>query len=539
MAIKRRGFGLLIITSLLSMSILAVVHEGAGADRQAVTESSKSEDTLGTDDTQRPVTDKQQGHPVDQCAGRTTGIEKAKEVCGKDLDEDKLTCSSREQCEAEFSGNIQRSVEGLEDILEKVEESLDQVEESLEQVEQSLGQVEESSVNVFEKLGGVMDQVAQSTEHMMKRLDKVMDRVSESVSESKVRVIQSLDTLMDHVSASKTKMMKEIDHVIDKVAHSKVIKDIRALPGEIQESFVLSVRNRSYVAAGVMVAITTAILVVGAVYYTWCHQDAGSYHRASLDSQAGHKVHGSPEGSVTYDGTAKGGAATQDVKNISNGHAAVHGDGFLAEGEHSPDGDPCQTFSDSLATKGSGDKWKSGHGDLQNVPMEGADVWLPTPVVSSCFEAVITPEVEVTHDVDDLHEMQLIEIPKDDIRHKCQQKDTPFKDEHENSKPNNEHQADTAFEYFPSNDQSLTLISAEILCASESKRDADFGCVESKDHQLECAFSGLGSDETVPVANSYIAAASNSNTVTLRNIGSVARVTGNSLGAGDIKKEYL
>lgn len=293
---------------------------------------------------------------------------------------------------------------------------------------------------------------------------------------------------------------------------------------EIRESFVLSVRNRSYVAAGVMVAITTAILIAGAVYFTWCHQDAWSYHRASQDSLASHKAHVSPEWSVDCDVTNKGGATTQDIKNISNGHTAARGDGFLAEGK----GDnSCQMFSDSLATNDSGDKGKSGRVDVQNVAVEGADVSLLFPVVSGCSEAVIKPEVQVTHDVDDLREMQLIEIPKDDIRQKCQQRDTRFKDKH------------TAFEYFPSDDQSHTLTSADILCVCESKRGADFGCVESQDHQLESAFSGLGSDETVPVARSYVTPVSNSNADTLRNIDSVAKVTWNNLGERDSKKEYL
>ncbi|KAH9507908.1 hypothetical protein Btru_053192 [Bulinus truncatus] len=136
---------------------------------------------------------------------------------------------------------------------------------------------EQSGAHVLEKLGGVMNQVVQSKDQMMKRLDNVMGRVSESMLESKERVIKGFDSVMDKMSESKSKMMEEIDYVLDNLAHSKVMEDIRALPREIKESFVLSVRNKSYIAAGIMVAMTTAVLIAGALYYAWCHQDNWNY----------------------------------------------------------------------------------------------------------------------------------------------------------------------------------------------------------------------------------------------------------------------
>ncbi|XP_005099326.1 uncharacterized protein LOC101854258 [Aplysia californica] len=191
-------------------------------------------------------------------------------------------------CDDDVSGNLfQRSVEGLVD------------------------QVQRSKMKVIESLEDVMDQVAQSRDRVMDSLDKVMDRVSESMSESRVKVIESFDSVMDKVSESKekvlrgldevidkvahSKMMEELDHVIDQVAHSKVMEEIRALPEEIRQSFVLSVRNRSYVAAGVMVAITTAILVAGAVYYSWCHQDAWAYYVPPLNESEDPLKRESPE----------------------------------------------------------------------------------------------------------------------------------------------------------------------------------------------------------------------------------------------------
>ncbi|KAK0052341.1 hypothetical protein Bpfe_018171 [Biomphalaria pfeifferi] len=148
---------------------------------------------------------------------------------------------------------------------------------SIEGIEEMLGQVEHSGSKVLERLSGVMTHMVHSKDQMLKRLDKVMDRVSESVLESKDRVIKGLDSVMDKMSESKSMMMEEIDYVLDNLAHSKVITDIKALPGEIKESFLLSVRNKSYIAAGVLVATTTAVLIAGALYYAWCHQDTWNY----------------------------------------------------------------------------------------------------------------------------------------------------------------------------------------------------------------------------------------------------------------------
>ncbi|XP_059144502.1 uncharacterized protein LOC131931701 [Physella acuta] len=160
------------------------------------------------------------------------------------------------------SNFIRRSMEGLEEILDN------------------------SRVKVFEKIGGVMNQMVHSKDQVMKGFDNVMDKVSESVSESSLRVKTSFNTVLDKMSKSKDKMMVEIDNVIDNLSASKVLSEIRALPREIQDSFLLGVRNRSYVAAGVMVAATTAILVAGAVYYAWCHQDAWNYQIVPVEDIA-------------------------------------------------------------------------------------------------------------------------------------------------------------------------------------------------------------------------------------------------------------
>ena len=46
----------------------------------------------------------------------------------------------------------------------------------------------------------------------------------------------------------------------------------------MRQNFVLlSVRNRSYVVAGIMMAITAAILLIGVLYYAWCHSDGWSW----------------------------------------------------------------------------------------------------------------------------------------------------------------------------------------------------------------------------------------------------------------------
>ncbi|CAL1532073.1 unnamed protein product [Lymnaea stagnalis] len=176
------------------------------------------------------------------------------------------------------------SLEEAEVLKEEVEGMTSNfIRRSMEGLEEMLGQVEQSRVKVLEKLGGVMDQVVHSKDQVMKGFDDVMDRVSESVSESKVRVIQGFDSVMDKMAESRTKMMEELDQVIDNLAHSKVMEEIRALPREIRESFVLSVRNQSYVMAGVMVAATTAILIAGVLYYAWCHHDAWNYNIVPIE----------------------------------------------------------------------------------------------------------------------------------------------------------------------------------------------------------------------------------------------------------------
>lgn len=190
-------------------------------------------------------------------------------------------------CRDDSNGDVKRpklSLEEAEELKEEVEGMTSNfIRRSMEGLEEMLGQVEQSRVKVLEKLGGVMDQVVHSKDQVMKGFDDVMDRVSESVSESKVRVIQGFDSVMDKMSESRTKMMEELDQVIDNLAHSKVMEEIRALPREIRESFVLSVRNQSYIMAGVMVAVTTAILIAGVLYYAWCHQDAWNYNIVPIE----------------------------------------------------------------------------------------------------------------------------------------------------------------------------------------------------------------------------------------------------------------
>jgi len=146
-------------------------------------------------------------------------------------------------------------------------------------------------------------------------------------------VMRSLDEVIDTVAHSQ--LQEELQHVLDQVAASKVMKDIKALPEGIRNS-LLSVRNRSYVVSGVLMAITAAILMVGVVYCYWCTNDSWSwaYHMQPMDlpsledtspddgdsrSETSQLVDGKP---TSANGTARGGPDKFNGKrsSLSNGN---------------------------------------------------------------------------------------------------------------------------------------------------------------------------------------------------------------------------
>ena len=55
---------------------------------------------------------------------------------------------------------------------------------------------------------------------------------------------------------------------------------------ELKDSLLLSVRNRSYVAAGIMCIITMAVLVGGSLYFALCHHEGWSLDCKALGVNA-------------------------------------------------------------------------------------------------------------------------------------------------------------------------------------------------------------------------------------------------------------
>ena len=46
---------------------------------------------------------------------------------------------------------------------------------------------------------------------------------------------------------------------------------------ELRESFLLHVERKSFMVAGVVVAIVAALLLLGCLWINWCHTDTGEY----------------------------------------------------------------------------------------------------------------------------------------------------------------------------------------------------------------------------------------------------------------------
>ncbi|GFS21562.1 hypothetical protein ElyMa_001596500 [Elysia marginata] len=160
-------------------------------------------------------------------------------AAASDTDGREAYSKSQNQQPPEEAGSREKEDEDYQDFLHR----------SMERLEGMLG---ESRDQVLEKLRKVMDKMAHSRDHMIKKLDAVLDTVSHS------------------------RIVTELDHLLEEVSHSKIIEDMKSLPRELKESLLLSVRNRSYVAAGIMVIATMAVLVGGSLYFAWCHHDGWS-----------------------------------------------------------------------------------------------------------------------------------------------------------------------------------------------------------------------------------------------------------------------
>ncbi|RUS89633.1 hypothetical protein EGW08_002651 [Elysia chlorotica] len=168
-----------------------------------------------------------------------------------------------EQLNQEPAGDSSKSEEDYQDFLHR----------SMERLE---GMLEESRDQVLEKLRKVVDNMAHSRDHVIKKLDALLDTVSHS------------------------RLVTEIDHLLEEVSHSKIIEDMKSLPRELKESLLLSVRNRSYAAAGIMVIATMAVLLGGSLYFAWCHHDGWSlsYDYKALGASAVAAVTGAAQGQV-------------------------------------------------------------------------------------------------------------------------------------------------------------------------------------------------------------------------------------------------
>ncbi|CAG5127759.1 unnamed protein product [Candidula unifasciata] len=609
MAVQHLCFDLLMTVSLLCLAVHALHDNTFGEAHQAATESYKSEDILKNGKVQMQVTAEKQGHQVDSCANRIADEEEASDICGEDrglskLDaEEKMTSSSYEQCEAEQPLRCQEEkaeylgknpapeghgVENLEQISDQVKDaefSGNIIQRSMQGLEDMLGQVEKSGVKVFEKLGVVMDQVGLSRQHMMK----------------------SLDSLMDQVSASSSKMMEEIDHVIDTVAHSKVIEEIRAFPREIRESFVLSVRNRSYVAAGIMVAITTAILVAGAVYFSWCHQDAWPHHTVSLESLTDYKdkdhvyskdnngVICKDQDGVNYKDNNVVSCKDKDVvnskdKDVVNSKdkddvSCKGKDDVSCKGKDdvsSEDKDDVSSEDkDDVHSKDKDDVKSIDKDDVKSKDKDNAntqDCMNSKAAVKRSFSAQglksisshhTTADVGFNEHPDDQNTNSTgddsCQRPSDSfgitgLDGKCQHKGMPSQDEFRNSRTSkdkhnkgmpvtdedqrsmpftDQHQSASAHEPLLSQDKSHASTFVDVLCTFESSSDANFGCIKSEDRQLRSSVSGLDSGDAGQDTQSDTVPLNISSTEGLRNISHSTEVTGKSLEKGDSKNKFL
>ncbi|GFO20590.1 hypothetical protein PoB_004709500 [Plakobranchus ocellatus] len=181
----------------------------------------------------------------------------------------------------------------------------------------------------MERLEGMLEE---SRTQVMQKLERLMDKMAHS----RDRMIEKLDAIMDSVSHSR--IMQEIDHLLEEVSHSKIIEDMKSLPRELKKSLLLSVRNRSYVAAGIMVAVTMAVLAAGSLYYAWCHHDGWSisYDYRALGVNASNSVAGAentPGQDNTQTSQSSSGSAVAELNSPRNDKSVTCGDNSNVDNE--------------------------------------------------------------------------------------------------------------------------------------------------------------------------------------------------------------